>query len=414
MTDIVDRARTAVTERAELPGMSLLEHLEELRKRIIHSGVYLIIAFFVAYGFREKLFGFMEKPIVTALKAHNLDPHLVYLNPVDPFNFFIKISLVGGAILASPFILYQVWLFISPGLYRQEKRYILPFMTATVGLFLTGAFFGYHYVYPGALNFLIGYGSQFRPMVTLGEYTELFMTVILGLGITFELPILVFFLALFGIVSAGLLWRNIRYAILHHLHHRRDHHPHSRCTDHVRFCRTHADPLPGGYRGRLHGPSDAEKPAQAEVMNPLLRFSRSLPAALLFCIMSGVAMAQALPRFDGDRALAYTREFVATGPRWVGSKGHAKAQAFLERQFAKDDLVKDSFTASTPVGPLAMTNYIVKFPGTKDGVIVLASHYDSNYPLKDTGVRGRKRRRLQHGFVAGTGQQLPRQKAGWI
>ena len=214
MTDIVDRARTAVTERAELPGMSLLEHLEELRKRLIHSAVYLVIAFFIAYAFRQKLFAFMEQPIVLALKAHNLDPHLVYLNPVDPFNFFIKISLVGGAILSSPFILYQVWLFIAPGLYRQEKKYILPFMTATVGLFLAGAFFGYHYVYPGALNFLIGYGDQFRPMVTVGEYTELFMTVILGLGITFELPILVFFLALFGIVSAGWLWKNIRYAIL--------------------------------------------------------------------------------------------------------------------------------------------------------------------------------------------------------
>jgi sec-independent protein translocase protein TatC len=214
MTDLVDRARTAVTERAELPGMSLLEHLEELRKRIIHSGIYLIVAFFVAYGFRQRLFAFMEQPIVSALKAHHLDPHLVYLNPVDPFNFFIKISLVAGCIMASPFILYQVWLFIAPGLYRQEKRYVLPFMTATVGLFLLGAFFGYHYVYPGALNFLIGYGDQFKPMVTVGEYTELFTTVILGLGITFELPILVFFLALFGMVTAGWLWKNIRYAIL--------------------------------------------------------------------------------------------------------------------------------------------------------------------------------------------------------
>jgi sec-independent protein translocase protein TatC len=144
MTDLVDRARTAVTERAELPGMSLLEHLEELRKRIIHSGLYLIVGFFVAYTIRERLSAFMVKPITAALKAHNLDTHLVYLNPVDPFNFYIKISLVFGAIIASPFILFQVWLFIAPGLYRQEKRYILPFMTATVGLFLAGAFFGYH------------------------------------------------------------------------------------------------------------------------------------------------------------------------------------------------------------------------------------------------------------------------------
>ncbi len=214
MVDLVDRARTAVNERADLPGMSLLEHLEELRRRLIHSAVYLVVAFFVAYTFRVQIYGFMQQPIVTALAAHHLDTQLVYLNPVDIFNLYIKISLLAGAILASPFILYQVWLFISPGLYQKEKRYVVPFMSATVGLFLAGAFFGYHYVYPGALNFLIGYSNQFKPMVTVGEYTDLFMTVILGLGITFELPILVFFLALFGLVSARFLWKNIRYAVL--------------------------------------------------------------------------------------------------------------------------------------------------------------------------------------------------------
>jgi glutaminyl-peptide cyclotransferase len=111
---------------------------------------------------------------------------------------------------------------------------------------------------------------------------------------------------------------------------------------------------------------------------------------LLGCLLSGVALAQEapLPHFDGERALAYTRAFVATGPRWVGSPGHARAQAYLERQFAKDDLVKDTFTVPTPAGPLAMTNYIVKFPGSKDGIIVLASHYDTNYSLKDTGYVG--------------------------
>jgi glutaminyl-peptide cyclotransferase len=112
-----------------------------------------------------------------------------------------------------------------------------------------------------------------------------------------------------------------------------------------------------------------------------------LLSAVLITCQAG-AQATALPHFDGERALMCTRDFVATGPRWVGSQGHEKAQAFLERQFAKDDLVKDTFTASTPAGPLAMTNYIVKFPGTKDGIIVLASHYDTNYPLKDTSYVG--------------------------
>jgi glutaminyl-peptide cyclotransferase len=110
--------------------------------------------------------------------------------------------------------------------------------------------------------------------------------------------------------------------------------------------------------------------------------------ALLFSALASAQSAQQLPRFDGARALEYTSEFVSTGPRWVGSPGHAKAEAFLSRHFAKDDLEKDTFTASTPVGVKEMTNYIVKFPGSQDGIIVVASHYDTNYPLKDTGYVG--------------------------
>ena len=134
---------------------------------------------------------------------------------MDPLNLDLKVSLVGGAILASPFILYQVWLFIAPGLYQKERRFVVPFMAATVGLFLTGAAFGYFYVLPGALEILIvGFGKNFTPMVTIEEYTSFFLSIILGLGISFELPILIFFLALFGIVSPRFLWKNIRYAIL--------------------------------------------------------------------------------------------------------------------------------------------------------------------------------------------------------
>jgi glutaminyl-peptide cyclotransferase len=119
-----------------------------------------------------------------------------------------------------------------------------------------------------------------------------------------------------------------------------------------------------------------------------MRSSRWVACALLLSLAAATTLAQELTHFDGQRALAYTRRFVAIGPRWVGSPGHARAQAFLERQFAKDDLVKDTFTASTPAGSMTMTNYIVKFPGTKDGIIVLASHYDTNYPLKDSGYVG--------------------------
>ncbi len=214
MADLADRARTAMAERAELPGMSLLEHLQELRRRIIYSILSIAAGFAVAYGFRERIAALMIAPITQALSEHHLPTKLAYLNPMDPFNFYLKIGIFGGVILASPFILYQVWLFIAPGLYQHERRYVVPFMMATVGLFLAGAFFGYRFVYPGALAFLIGYGSQFKPVVTISEYMELFSTVILGLGIVFELPILIFFLALFGIVNSRWLWKNVRYAIL--------------------------------------------------------------------------------------------------------------------------------------------------------------------------------------------------------
>lgn len=212
--DIVDRARSAVAERAELPGMSLLEHLQELRRRIVHSALYLIGGFFIAWYFHDRIYGYMERPVKLALLRYHMNPQLNYLNPVDGFNMYLKISFMAGCIIASPFVLYQVWLFISPGLYRHERRFVTPFMCATVGLFLAGAFFGYHWVFPGALDFLFKFNKDFNPLIEINEYTDLFLTVILGLGATFELPILVMFLSLFGIVSPRFLWKNIRYAIL--------------------------------------------------------------------------------------------------------------------------------------------------------------------------------------------------------
>lgn len=212
--DLVDRARAAVSERAELPGMSLMEHLTELRKRIIHSALYLIAGFFLMWGLHERIYGLMERPIRFALTAHHMPTQLNYFNPIDPFNMYLEITFLAGCIVASPFVLYEVWMFISPGLYKNEKRYVMPFMTATVMLFLAGAYFGYRWVYPESLDFLLSFNKDFRPLIEINEYTSLFLTVILGLGITFELPILVMFLSLFGIVSPKFLWKNMRYAVL--------------------------------------------------------------------------------------------------------------------------------------------------------------------------------------------------------
>jgi sec-independent protein translocase protein TatC len=208
-TDLIDRARSAVQDRAELPGMSLMEHLEELRSRLLWSFGYLGIGFVIAYIYRARLLTIIQKPLL------DIGLKMTMTHPTDAINFVIKTSVVCGAILASPFILYQVWLFISPGMYANEKKYVFPFMSSTVGLFLAGVWFGYRYVLPGAMVVLIqDFGKNFSHMITIEDYTGFFLAVILGLGITFELPILIFFLALFGIVDARFLLKHFRYAIL--------------------------------------------------------------------------------------------------------------------------------------------------------------------------------------------------------
>jgi sec-independent protein translocase protein TatC len=210
--DAFDRAKAAVSERAELPGMSLFEHLDELRKRIIHSVLYLIAGYIVAVFFAPQLYSLMQAPL------NKIHIQLNFTHPADLVNLrYIQIPLVGGAILASPFILFQVWLFIAPGLYKRERRFLIPFMTAAVGLFLTGAFLGYHFVFPGLLKFLItDLGSQLgiHPIISIEEYTSFFLSLILGMGATFEMPVVIIFLAMFGLVSPRFLWKNFRYAIL--------------------------------------------------------------------------------------------------------------------------------------------------------------------------------------------------------
>jgi sec-independent protein translocase protein TatC len=209
LADIVDKVREAVTDRADLPGMSLMEHLGELRKRLIHSAVALLLGFAVAYGFHEKLYNIVQHPVLQmGFKLH-------FTHPTDPINLYIKTALYGGIILASPYILYQVWLFIAPGMYANEKRFVVPFMFVTVALFLAGAWFGYRYVMPGAIKVLVGdFGRNFDPILTIEDYTSFFLAVVVGLGASFELPVVMFFLALFGIVDGKFLLKHFRYAVL--------------------------------------------------------------------------------------------------------------------------------------------------------------------------------------------------------
>ena len=195
-------------------SMPLLAHLEELRKRIVFSVLGVLVGFFSCWSFADRIFGLVQQPLIQALRHHGLSGGLVYLNPTEPFNLYLEVGFVAGLFTASPFVFYQLWLFIAPGLYRKEKRYVMPFLFSTVALFVAGGLFGYKMVYPASLDFLIGYGQRFQPMITIGEYTKLFVTIIVGLGLIFEMPILVFFLALMRLITARWMVRNLRYSIL--------------------------------------------------------------------------------------------------------------------------------------------------------------------------------------------------------
>jgi sec-independent protein translocase protein TatC len=207
--DAIDKARAAVSERVELPGMTLMEHLDELRKRIIRAVFWLLAGVGVTSIFHERLLMYIQKPLSdSGLK-------LTQTHPTDALEFLIKTSIIAGAIVASPGILYEVWLFISPGMYANEKKYVLPFMGTTVGLFLGGAWFGYRWVLPDAIRVLVlGFGKDYNHLIGIEEYMGFALAVILGLGICFELPILMFFMALFGLVDHKFFLKQWRYAVI--------------------------------------------------------------------------------------------------------------------------------------------------------------------------------------------------------
>jgi len=194
--------------------MSFFEHLEELRQRLLHSILSLFVGFGICFYFADDLYGFLARPLTDTLRSLQMADKLVYTNPTDPFNLYIKLSIVGGLFVASPYILYQFWLFVSPGLYRHEKRYIWPFVTLTSGLFITGGFFAYKLAFPAALRFLLEFGHRFQPFITIKEYFSLATTIIVGVGLVFELPVIILLLSIFGLVTPKFLLKNIRYAVL--------------------------------------------------------------------------------------------------------------------------------------------------------------------------------------------------------
>jgi sec-independent protein translocase protein TatC len=149
-----------------------------------------------------------------ALKAAHLDPKLVYSHPAGYLNLLITVSIYLGIVLASPWVLYQIWLFVAPALYKHERSAITGFLFSTVFLFLAGIAFGYFVSLPYVLRFLISFQGPVVPLINIDEYFDLILLVLLGLGLVFELPVLIFFLSLFGIVTPEFLVKNFRYALL--------------------------------------------------------------------------------------------------------------------------------------------------------------------------------------------------------
>ncbi|MGA7791866.1 MAG: twin-arginine translocase subunit TatC [Candidatus Acidiferrales bacterium] len=198
------------------PGgkMSFFEHLVDLRKRLINSAIAIVIGAGIGVTISQKAMDFISRPMQEALRKQHLEDKLIYTSPAGLINIIITFGIYIGVVLAAPFVLYQVWLFIAPGLYKHERKAVTTFIFSSVILFLAGISFGYFIMLPYMLDFLIGFQGPFRPLISINEYFDFILIVLLGLGIIFELPVLIFFLALFGIVTPKFLWKNLRYAIL--------------------------------------------------------------------------------------------------------------------------------------------------------------------------------------------------------
>ena len=198
--------------------MSFMEHLEELRTRIIRALYGLGIAFVLALAFAGKLWDIISDPAVEALKhLHVNPPRLAQLTPMESFSvIWVQLPLLCSVFLASPWVVYQVWAFISPGLYKKERRLALPFVLLTAGLFIGGGCFAYFLAFRYGLEFLLGIGmsNNVQPVVSITEYFDLFVNVTLGVALVFELPVLIFLLTLLRLLSPRFLLRHSRYAIL--------------------------------------------------------------------------------------------------------------------------------------------------------------------------------------------------------
>ena len=187
-------------------------HLEELRTRLITCAMAIAVGFAVAYFFKEKIFQILTQPLMKIMQTGD---KLIFTGLPEAFFTYLKVALLTGIILAAPVLLYQFWLFIAPGLYKKERKLLIPIVFLSTIFFLGGAFFGYFIVFPFGFKFFLGFASDsIRPMPSMKEYLTFATKLLLAFGVVFELPIVITFMARLGIVSVEFLKKNRKYALL--------------------------------------------------------------------------------------------------------------------------------------------------------------------------------------------------------
>lgn len=194
--------------------MGLLQHLAELRQRLMIAIGSWIAAFLLCYGFGERLFELVSQPVIEALPEGS---SLVFINATEPFFTILKVSALGGFVVAYPIVIWQFWAFIAPGLYAHEKKYVIPFVFASSLCFGVGTWFGFTLIFPIIFSFLVGYGVSIggiQAMLAMGSYLSLATRLLIAFGLVFELPIAIFFLARMGVVDHIWLRRKRKYALL--------------------------------------------------------------------------------------------------------------------------------------------------------------------------------------------------------
>jgi len=190
------------------------EHLGELRDRLVRSFIAVGVGFVAAYLFKEKLFELLTAPLVQAM-AESGNAKLIFTGLPEAFFTYLKVSLLSGIVVATPVLFYEFWMFVSPGLYRTEKKYLIPVVLLSIFFFVLGASFGYFIVFPYGFRFFLSFATDtIYAMPSMKEYLSFASKMLLAFGFVFELPLVLTFMARMGMVSVDFLKKNRKYALL--------------------------------------------------------------------------------------------------------------------------------------------------------------------------------------------------------